>query len=98
MVGTRKSCCRTSALKAALIGADYSLEMYPNFGFVNDEFMENQKNWTTNFVAGAGEFTDGYEPSVGAFHFGSMPEEFAGYCRCRVLSRGCLHNLARFEA
>ena len=79
-----------------LIGADYSLEMYPNFSFVTDEFMENQKNWTTNFVAGAGEYTDGYELSVGAFHFGSMPEEFVGTADAVFFPR-VLHNLARFE-
>ena len=30
-----------------LIGADYSLEMWPKFGFVDDAFMENQRQWTT---------------------------------------------------
>lgn len=80
-----------------LIGADYSLEMYPLFSFVNDEFMENQKNWTTNFVADAAEWSGDATPSMGAFHFGLMPEEFAGTADVVFFPR-VLHNLARFES
>ncbi len=80
-----------------LIGADYSLEMYPRFSFVNEEFMENQKNWTTSFVAGAAEWSGDATPVVDAFHFGSMPEEFAGTADVVFFPR-VLHNLARFEA
>jgi predicted methyltransferase len=77
-----------------LIGADYSLEMYPNFGFVDDEFMANQQNWVENFVAGAAEAGGA---SAAAFHFGSMPEELQGTADVVFFPR-VLHNLARFEA
>ena len=80
-----------------LIGADYSLELYPLFSFVNEEFMENQKQWKTNFVAGAADWSGDATPSVGAFHFGSMPEEYAGTADVVFFPR-VLHNLARFES
>lgn len=79
-----------------LIGADYSLEMYPNFGFANEEFMAKQANWTTDFVADA--IVKGGEDgaSASAFHFGSMPEELQGTADVVFFPR-VLHNLARFE-
>ena len=80
-----------------LIGADYSLELYPNFSFVNDEFMANQQNWTTNFPAGAREWGADNGARVSAFHMGSMPAEFAGTADVVFFPR-VLHNLARFES
>ena len=80
-----------------LIGADYSLEMYPNFNFVNEEFMANQQQWTTNFPAGAREWGGDNGARVSAFHMGSMPDEFAGTADVVFFPR-VLHNLARFES
>ena len=80
--------------EGTLIGADYSLEMYPNFSFVTDEFMANQANWAENFVAGAAESGGA---SAAAFHFGSMPEELKGTADVVFFPRA-LHNLARFES
>ncbi len=34
-----------------LIGADYSLQMYPLFSFATEEFMEKRQTWTTDWVA-----------------------------------------------
>lgn len=80
-----------------LIGADYSLEMYPNFSFVTEEFMANQRQWTTNFPAGALEWGGDNGAPVSAFHFGSMPADLAGTADVVFFPR-VLHNLARFEA
>ena len=79
-----------------LIGADYSLDMYPNFGFATEEFLAEQAKWAPNFsawgIAQAGE----NGPSVTAFHFGSMPDKLAGTADVVFMVRA-LHNLARFE-
>lgn len=80
-----------------LIGADYSLEMYPNFSFVNEEFMAKQRQWTTSFPAGAREWGGDNGAPVSAFHFGSMPADLAGTADVVFFPR-VLHNLARFEA
>lgn len=80
-----------------LIGADYSLEMYPNFPFASEEFMANQRQWTTNFPAGAQEWGGANGARVSAFHLGSMPEELMGTADAVFFPR-VLHNLARFES
>jgi predicted methyltransferase len=80
-----------------LIGADYSLDMYPNFGFANEEFLAEQAKWVPNFVAWASEFAGEGGPSVRAFHFGSMPGSLAGTADVVLMVRA-MHNLARFEA
>ena len=79
-----------------LIGADYSLDMYPNFGFANEEFLAEQSKWVPNFVAWASEFGGENGADVRAFHFGSMPGELAGTADVVLMVRA-LHNLARFE-
>lgn len=80
-----------------LIGADYSLEMYPNFPFAGEEFMARQRQWTTNFPAGAREWGGDNGARISAFHFGAMPAELAGTADVVFFPR-VLHNLARFES
>ena len=80
-----------------LIGADYSLEMWPKFGFVDEAFMENQRQWTTSFVADAAEWSGENGASASAFHLGAMPAEMAGSADVVFFPR-VLHNLARFES
>ena len=79
-----------------LIGADYSLEMYPKFPFGTEEFMAKQSNWTTDFVADAAEWGGENGASVAAFHLGSMPDDIKGTADVVLFVRA-LHNLARFE-
>jgi predicted methyltransferase len=80
-----------------LIGADYSLKMYPNFGFATEEFLAEQAKWAPNFIAWGMEQAGENGPSVTAFHFGSMPGELAGTADVVFMVRA-LHNLARFES
>jgi predicted methyltransferase len=80
-----------------LIGADYSLQMYPKFSWASEEFLAEQAKWQPNFVAWATEWGGENGASVRAFHFGSMPAEFAGTVDVVFMVRA-MHNLARFEA
>lgn len=80
-----------------LIGADYSLEMYPNFGFATEEFLDEQAKWKANFTAWGMQLAGENGASVRAFHFGSMPAELAGTADVVFMVRA-LHNLARFES
>jgi predicted methyltransferase len=80
-----------------LIGADYSLDMYPNFGFATEDFLEEQAKWKANFTAWGMEFAGENGPTVRAFHFGAMPAEYAGTADVVFMVRA-MHNLARFEA
>lgn len=84
--------------KGKLIGADYSLDMFPLFGFFSEERLEAKKTWTTDWVADANGWGEEYKDSAeaGAFVFGSMPDSYVGSADAVLFIRA-LHNLSRFE-
>lgn len=79
-----------------LIGADYSMDMYPLFGFFSEERLNKQATWVQDFPAGAKEWAGDTNAGVTAFSFGSMPDEMKGTADAVLFIRA-LHNLARFE-
>jgi predicted methyltransferase len=79
-----------------LIGADYSIDMYPLFGFFDEAFVNKQKTWVTDWTAEAALWYGDDGAPVSAFKFGSMPESMIGTAD-RVLFIRAMHNLARFE-
>ncbi len=80
-----------------LIGANYAMEIWPNFAFGTAEFMEKQSTWTTDFPADAQAWRGESGASVDAFVMGSLPEEMKGTADVVFFAR-VLHNLARFES
>jgi predicted methyltransferase len=80
-----------------VIGADYSLDMYPLFGFFSDEQLEKKKTWVADWTAEAEGWAGQDGASVEAFVFGSMPDERRGTADAVLLIRA-LHNLNRFES
>lgn len=80
-----------------LIGADYALDMYPLFGFFNDEQLEAKKTWIADWTAQAEGWRGDDGAEVSAFVFGSLPEEMHGTAD-RVLLIRALHNVSRFES
>jgi predicted methyltransferase len=81
----------------SLIGADYSLSMYPKFGFFPPEFLEEKKTWVSTWTAEAQTWGGENSAVVSAFVFGDMPEAFKGTANAVLFIRA-LHNLARFNA
>ncbi len=79
-----------------LIGADYSADMFPLFGFFSDEQLEAKKTWVADWTAEAAGWGVENSAQLGAFQFGSLPEDMKGTADAVVLIRA-LHNLARFE-
>jgi predicted methyltransferase len=79
-----------------LIGADYSLDMYPLFGFFSAEQLEEKETWVEDFKAGAVEWAGDDGAPVDAFVLGSMPDAMKGQADAVLFIRA-LHNLARFE-
>lgn len=77
-------------------GADYSLEMYPLFGFFSEEQLEGKKTWPTKFTTDAEEWAGEEGACVSAWVFGEMPEAATGQADAVLFIRA-LHNLARFE-
>lgn len=82
--------------EGALIGADYSEDMYPLFGFFSEEQLEAKKTWTTDWVAQANGWGVKNRAMVSAFQLGSLSEAMKGSADAVVLIRA-MHNLARFE-
>jgi len=83
--------------EGALIGADYSLDMYPLFGFFSDEILESKKSWVADWTADANSWRGDDAASVSAFVFGAMPDSMKGTADAVLLIRA-LHNLNRFES
>lgn len=79
-----------------LIGADYSLSMYPLFGFFNEEMLEAKKTWVEDWTEEASGWRAEDDARVSAFAFGAMPDEFKGQADAVLFIRA-LHNLNRFE-
>jgi len=82
--------------EGSLIGADYSRDMYPLFGFFDEEYLKEKETWVADFTADAKGWGGEDGASVTAFVFGSMPEEIKGTADAVLFIRA-LHNLARFE-
>jgi len=79
-----------------LIGADYSAEMYPLFGFFSEEQLAAKKTWVEDFTTDADGWAGDEGALVSAFVFDSMPDEMKGQADAVLFIRA-LHNLARFE-
>ncbi len=81
-----------------LIGIDYSVDMWSNFGgFANQDFLEKRKTWSETWSNDALAWRAGTEADVAAFALGSMPADMAGTADAVLLFRS-LHHLNRFEA
>jgi len=80
-----------------LIGANYPLDLWPNFPFANEEFMAEMSQWLENWPAGAEEWRGEDGASVDAFWFGAMPKEMAGTADVVFFVR-MLHNTWRFQS
>lgn len=79
-----------------VIGADYSGDMYPLFGFFSEEQLEAKKTWVTDFPVDIAGWAGEDSAPVSAFVFGAMPEEMKNQADAVLFIRA-LHNLARFE-
>jgi len=79
-----------------LIGADYTWDMLPLFGFYSDAQLEAKKTWVETWPRRAEDWRGVDGASVSAFVLGSMPDAVKGSADVVLLIRA-LHNLARFE-
>jgi predicted methyltransferase len=80
-----------------LIGVDYALTMWPEFGaFANAEFLEKKKTWPTTWTEGAQEWRAGSNADIKAFAFENRDTSLDGSVDYVLFIRA-LHNMARFE-
>jgi predicted methyltransferase len=76
--------------------ANYNLDLYPLFGFMNEERLAEMAVWQANWQASSADWGGENGASTAAFHFGSMPEDLGGTVDVVFFPR-VLHNLARFQ-
>lgn len=80
-----------------LIGANYAEDMWPKFGFFEQDFIDSMATWTRDWPEQTAEWHDGDGAAVSAFTFGAMPATMENTADAVLLIRA-LHNLARFES
>jgi predicted methyltransferase len=80
-----------------LIGANYPLDLWPNFPFATEEFMAEMSQWLENWPREAEEWRGDDGASIDAFWFGAMPEAMAGTADVVFFVR-MLHNVSRFQS
>lgn len=82
-----------------LIGVDYDLNMWPNFSFVDEEFLEKRKTWSEKWSGDAGQWygDDTEIAAISAYTFATLPETMSESVDVALFIRA-LHNLNRFES
>lgn len=80
-----------------LIGANYAQEMWPLFGFYDEEYIASMEDWTTEWPEEVEAWRGGNGATVDAMEFGSLPVALKGQADVVLFIRA-LHNLARFES
>lgn len=80
-----------------LVGIDYALEMWPEFSFANEKFIEGKKNWPAEFVSKAAEWAPADGAKISATTFGTAAGENSGTLDAVLFVRA-IHNLSRFES
>ncbi|MGB3456507.1 MAG: hypothetical protein WBG08_12200 [Litorimonas sp.] len=76
-----------------LVGVDYDLDLWPNFNFGTEEFIEGKRSWPETWVADARGWTDS-DVDIEAYTFSDLPQD--GSLDAFLFIRA-LHNLNRFE-
>ncbi len=79
-----------------LIGANYAYDMWPKFGFFNDEQLANMKTWTKDWPNEVAAWGIDNAASVKTFELDVLPAELEGTADAVLFIRA-LHNLARFN-
>lgn len=79
-----------------LVGIDYTIDMWSEFGFANEAFIENKKKWPEEFVAKSAEWAPENGPKFAGITFGTPSGEMAGKLDAILFTRA-IHNLSRFE-
>lgn len=79
-----------------LVGIDYALEMYPEFSFANEVFMETKRKWPAEFVEKSAEWAPEDGAEISATTFGDTSGAMDGQLDAVLFVRA-MHNLSRFE-
>ena len=79
-----------------LVGIDYTIDMWSEFGFANEAFIETKKKWPAEFVAKSAEWAPENGPEIAGRTFGTPAGDMAGQLDAILFTRA-IHNLSRFQ-
>ena len=83
--------------EGTLIGMDYSIDMYGEFGgFADAAYLEKKKSWPETWVTGVEEWSGDSTAKLSAFTFGDRDTTMDGKVDAVLFFRA-LHNMSRFE-
>ncbi len=82
--------------QGTLIGADYPIALYSNFGFMNAERLKAKETWVQDWATQAQAWEGEEHASINAFVLGALPEALNGTADVVLFIRAT-HNLARFS-
>lgn len=82
--------------EGVIIGADYSLDIWPNFPFGSEEFIEGRKSWGSEWEQKVANWGGDSAPKAVGATLDAIPAEHEGKVDAILYIRA-LHNLARFE-
>lgn len=86
--------------EGSLIGVDYPIELFSEFGpdsFATPEFIKKKESWPETWTAEAETWLNGASTSISAATFSTMPAESDGSLDAILFIRA-LHNLTRFNS
>lgn len=80
-----------------LVGVDYPVAMWPEFGgFADADFIEKKKTWPQDWSAKAEAWRAGAQTDIQAYAFDNVDSSLNGTVDAVLFIRA-LHNLSRFE-
>lgn len=82
--------------KGQLVGMDYPIDLWSNFGFMTPERIKAKETWAADWVTLTKELAGEKGPSLNAYALQQMPQGVKGTLDAVLFIRA-LHNLARFN-
>lgn len=79
-----------------LVGVDYPIDLWPNFSFATEDYLEAKQSWPTAWTNQAKSWGVLNRAEISAYTFSTFPESMNGQLDAILFIRA-LHNLARFS-
>lgn len=82
--------------KGRLIGVDYPISLWPNYGWASEEFIETRRKWPATWPDEVKAWNIADAAPVSAYTFETLPKDLTGTVDAALFIRA-LHNLLRFD-
>lgn len=82
--------------KGRLIGVDYPISLWPNYGWASEEFIEQRRKWPATWPDEVKAWNIADAAPVNAYTFETLPKDLTGTVDAALFIRA-LHNMLRFN-